>query len=459
MTVTVEKPVKQGDIITMQLDNLAHGGEAVGRPNNFAIFVAGGIPGEEVRVRITEVKKNFGRGKLLEVLTSSPYRATAPCDVYEGCGGCQLQHVEYAEQLKLKRQIVVDAIERIGGLKGVTVHPTISGAEDGYRNKAQFPLGYKGKLGIHTGFYAAGSHRIIPNDHCRIQHPLINRIVEATLQVLNAEHVSIYNEELHKGLLRHLLVRIGTVTEEGMLVFVTNGKDFAGMEKIAHRIMAEVPDLKSVLQNINTQRTNVVLGPVTRLVAGAEKIFDYIGDLKFEISAESFFQVNTLQSKVLYDQVLRFARLTDTETVLDAYCGIGTIALYMARHAGVVHGIEMVAQAIEDAERNAQLNDIQNAFFHTGLVEEMLPRLMQDKLAFDTVVLDPPRKGCEKEVLDALGEAKPCRIIYVSCNPTTLARDLAILVGYGYTVHEVQPVDMFPHTYHVECVVRIEKLS
>lgn len=459
----MEKPFREGDLVTMTLDNLAHGGEAVGRPNHFAVFVAGGIPGEEVKVRITEVKKNFGRGKLLEVLKPSPFRITAPCDVYAGCGGCQLQHVTYQEQLNLKRQIVVDAIERIGGLKGVTVHPTLAGDHEGYRNKAQFPLGLsrsqQGKPKIITGFYAPGTHRIVPNDHCRIQHPLINRVVQEALRVLNEEHVSIYDERVHKGLLRHLLVRVGVSTNQAMLVFVTNGKDFKGAEKIAHRIMAEVPELVSVLQNINTQRTNVILGPATQVIAGEEKIIDYIGDLQFEISAQSFFQVNTTQSKVLYDQVVKFAGLRGEEVVLDAYCGIGTISLYLVKNARVVHGIEVVPQAIEDAERNAGLNGIGNAFFYTGLVEEVLPRLTKDGLHFDVVVVDPPRKGCEKEVLQVFGETKPERIVYVSCNPTTMARDLAVLVEYGYEVVEVQPVDMFPGTYHVESVVLMSRMD
>jgi 23S rRNA (uracil1939-C5)-methyltransferase len=346
-------------------------------------------------------------------------------------------------------------------LKGVTVHPTLAGDDHSYRNKAQFPLGMsrpkQGKPRIITGFYAPGTHTIVPNEHCRIQHPLINRVVEETLKVLNEEHVSIYDERTHQGLVRHLVVRVGVVTKQAMLVLVTNGKDFRGVEKIAHRIMAEVPELTSVLQNVNTQRTNVILGSTTQVIAGDEKIIDSIGDLQFEISAQSFFQVNTLQSKVLYDQVVRYAGLTGEEVVLDAYCGIGTISLYMARKAGVVHGIEVVSQAIADAERNAGLNGIENVFFHTGLVEEVLPRLAKDALRFDVVVVDPPRKGCEKEVLQVFGETKPERIVYVSCNPTTLARDLAILVEYGYEVVEVQPVDMFPGTYHVETVVLLKR--
>ncbi|AZR72082.1 23S rRNA (uracil-5-)-methyltransferase RumA [Anoxybacter fermentans] len=455
------KPVKKGEIVTIELDNLAYGGEAVGRVDNFAIFVAGGIPGEKVKVRITEVKKRYGRGELIEILNPSPFRAPASCDVYTGCGGCQLQHVEYKEQLKLKRQIVVDAIERIGGLKGVKVHSTLPSNQDFYRNKAQFPLGVgkgvDGREEIITGFYAPGTHKIVPNNNCCIQHPLINRIVRKTLKILNEEGVSIYDERVHKGLLRHLLVRVGVCTNQAMLVFVTNGQEFPKGKKIAQRVMDEVPELVSVLQNINTQRTNVILGQKTRLIAGKERIIDYIGDLKFEISAQSFFQVNTLQSKVLYDRVLKYANLSGKEIVLDAYCGIGTISLYLAQHAGVVHGIEVVQQAIEDAEQNAVLNGIKNTFFYTGLVEEILPRLVEDNVKFDVVVVDPPRKGCHTDVLKVFGETKPERIVYVSCNPTTLARDLAVLVKYGYEVIEVQPVDMFPHTYHVESVVLIKR--
>ncbi len=451
-----EKPIKKGEIVTLTLDNLAHGGEVVGRYNNFAIFIPQGIPGEEARIRITEVKKNFGRGEILEIIKPSPYRINPPCDVYNGCGGCHLQHVEYEEQLKLKRQIVVDSLERIGKLKDVQVLPTLPGDQKFYRNKAQFPLGIKkrkdGKNEIITGFYASKTHEIIPNQACDIQHPIINRILSKTLEILNEENVSVYDEKIHKGLLRHVLIRVGVCTDQAMLVFVTNGVQFKSKDKIALKIMAEIPEVVGVMQNINTQRGNVILGRETHMIAGEDKIIDCIGDLQFEISAQSFFQVNTLQTKVLYDQVVKYAQLDDSQVVLDAYCGIGTISLYLARQAGAVHGIEVIPQAIEDAERNALLNGIENTFFYTGLVEEVLPRLAKE-VKFDTVVVDPPRKGCEKEVLAVFGETQPKQIVYVSCNPTTLARDLAILVEYGYEVMEVQPVDMFPDTYHVECVV------
>lgn len=456
-----ERPVQKGEIITIELDSLAHGGECVGRVDNFAIFVGGGIPGEKVKVEVTQVKKNFGRGKLIDILEPSPHRMTAPCDVYTGCGGCQLQHIQYDEQLKLKRQIVVDAIERIGKLEGVTVHPTVPSDQNFYRNKAQFPLGvrkgHNGKEEIVTGFYASGTHEIVANTQCDIQHHLINRIVRKTLAILNDKQVSIYNEKAHKGILRHLLVRVGVCTNQAMLVFVTNGKQFPDGEKIAQQVMVEVPELKSVLQNVNTRRTNVILGRETRVLAGDEQIIDFIGELKFEISAQSFFQVNTLQSKVLYDQVVKYAQLSGSEVVLDAYCGIGTISLYLAQQAGVVHGIEVVSQAIEDAERNSAVNGLENTYFYTGLVEEVLPRLTADGVRFDTVVVDPPRKGCEREVLEVFGQTQPDRIVYVSCNPTTLARDLAVLVEYGYQVEEVQPVDMFPHTYHVESIVLLKR--
>ncbi|MCK4260300.1 MAG: 23S rRNA (uracil(1939)-C(5))-methyltransferase RlmD [Halanaerobiales bacterium] len=458
-----EKPIKKGEIVTLTFDNLAHGGEVVGRFNNFAIFVVGGIPGEEAKVRITLVKKTFGRGEIVEILKPSPYRINAICEVYSGCGGCQLQHVEYDEQLKLKRQIVVDALERIGGLKDVKVLPTLGSEEIHYRNKAQFPLDISndkfGKKEIITGFYAPKTHEIIPNQSCDIQHLLIDKVVRKTLQILNEENVSIYNERSHKGQLRHLLVRVGVCTNQAMLVFVTNGVQFKSANKIANKVMAEIPEVVSVMQNINTQRTNVILGKETRLIAGKENIIENIGELKFEISAQSFFQVNTLQTRVLYDQVVKYAELSGSEVVLDAYCGIGTISLYVAQNAGVVHAIEVVPQAIEDAERNALLNGVNNTFFYTGLVEEVLPRLAEDGVRCDIVIVDPPRKGCEKEVLAVFGETQPERIVYVSCNPTTLARDLAILIDYGYEVVEVQPVDMFANTYHVECVVKLVRNS
>ena len=459
----IDKPIKQGEIITVKLDNLAYGGETVGRVDNFAVFIPGGIPGEEVRVRITQVKKNYARGKLIEVIKPSSFRINAECDAYAKCGGCQLQHIDYPEQLRLKRQIVVDAIERIAGLKDIVVEPTLTGNRTNYRNKAQFPLGLrKNKSSMHkiiTGFYATGTHDIIANESCQIQHPLINRIVKRTLQVLNQEKVSIYNEKLHKGLLRHLLVRVGICTNQAMLVFVTNGRNFPKAKKIAKQIMRDVPELISVQQNINTQKTNVILGRTTELVLGEKNIIDYIGEMKFAISAESFFQVNTLQAKVLYDQVVKYAGLTGSEVVLDAYCGIGTIANYLAKHAQVVHGIEVNQQAIRDAEKNAVLNGLDNLFFYTGLVEQVLPRLTKDDLQFDLVVVDPPRKGLHTDVLKVFCDAKPAKIIYVSCNPTTLARDLKVLVEHGYEVNKVQPVDMFPDSYHVETVVLMSRME
>ncbi len=456
-----DRPIKKGEILTIQLDNLAYGGETVGRINNFAIFVPGGIPGEKVKIEVSEVKKRYGRGKLLEIISPSAYRINPSCNVYNECGGCQMQHVDYEEQLQLKRQLVIDAIERIGGIKGVNVLPTLASEQRFYRNKAQFPLGVKkdgrGNAEIITGFYAPGTHEIISNEYCQIQHPLINKIVRKTLQVLNDEQISIYDEIHHTGLIRHLLVRVGVCTNQAMLVFVTNGYHFPEGKNIAKRVMEEIPELVSVLQNINLQKTNVILGRETKLILGEERIIDYIGELEFEISAQSFFQVNTLQSRILYDQVIKYAGLSGHEVVLDAYCGIGTISLYLARVAGVVHGIEVIEQAIEDAERNAVLNGLENLFFYSGLVEEVLPRLTNDGVTFDVVVVDPPRKGCHENVLKVFGETQPERIVYVSCNPTTLARDLAALQEHGYQVVEVQPVDLFPHTYHVECVVGMHR--
>lgn len=455
----MEKPIKVGEIIEVELDNLAYGGETVGRFNNFAIFVPGGIPGEKVQIRVEVVKKRYAKGKLLKIIDYSPYRVTANCAVDTECGGCQLEHIDYEEQLRLKQQLVTDAFQRIAGIKNAKILPTIASKRLLYRNKAQFPLGIKknsqGQEEIITGFYAPGTHQIVPNQDCQIQHPLINRILKKTLRILNDKRVSTYDEVKHRGLLRHLLIRVGVCTNQAMLVFITNGKDFPEGQKVAQKVMEEIPELISVMQNINTQRTNVVLGKESRLILGEAKIIDYIGDLQFSISAQSFFQVNTLQTKVLYDQVLNYAQLSGQEIVLDAYCGIGTISLYLAKEAFAIHGIELNDQAIKDAKQNAALNELKNTFFYTGLVEKCLPLLCQDGVRFDVVVVDPPRKGCHADVLKAFGHTRPKRIVYVSCNPTTLARDVAILLEYGYELVEVQPVDMFPGTYHIETVSKL----
>ncbi|HOP74801.1 MAG TPA: 23S rRNA (uracil(1939)-C(5))-methyltransferase RlmD, partial [Bacillota bacterium] len=449
MKIAAEKPVQLGQTVEITIDNYGHEGEGVGRIEGFAVFIPEALKGETVRIRITEVRKNFARGEVLEILKPAVERIKPPCPVYQQCGGCQLQHMNYQAQLALKRQQVVDAVERIGGLSGITVHPVL-GMKDPwyYRNKVQYPFGMDGGQTV-MGFYRKGTHDIVNLDSCQLQ-PMVTNWVATKIRELAVKYqVSIYNEQTGTGLLRHLLIKKGFKTGEMMVVLVTNGPDFPDGPKIAAELMSAFPNVKSVVQNINTNRGNVILGRETRVIAGEPTINDILDGLKFKISARSFFQVNPEQAEVLYHKAVEYAGLTGTETVLDAYCGVGSLTLFLARQAKEVYGIEVVPEAIRDAEANAALNQMQNARFLVGETEKVLPELVKQGIRFDVGVVDPPRSGCERSVLESFAANGVGRIVYVSCNPSTLARDLKILTELGYEVREIQPVDMFPQTYHV----------
>ena len=459
MKIAVEKPVQLGQTVEITIDNYGHEGEGVGRIEGFAVFIPEALKGETVRIRITEVRKNFARGEVLEILKPALERIKPPCPVYQQCGGCQLQHMNYSAQLAIKRQQVVDAVERIGGLSGITVHPVL-GMKDPwyYRNKVQYPFGMDGGQTV-MGFYRKGTHDIVNLDSCQLQ-PMVTNWVATKIRELAVKYqVSIYNEQTGTGLLRHLLIKKGFKTGEMMVVLVTNGPDFPDGPKIAAELMSAFPNVKSVVQNINTNRGNVILGRETRVIAGEPTINDILDGLKFKISARSFFQVNPEQAEVLYHKAVEYAGLTGTETVLDAYCGVGSLTLFLARQAKEVYGIEVVPEAIRDAEANAALNQLKNVRFLVGETEKVLPELVNQGVRFDVCVVDPPRSGCERSVLESFAANGVGRIVYVSCNPSTLARDLKILTELGYEVREIQPVDMFPQTYHVECVALMSRVD
>ncbi|WP_438431405.1 23S rRNA (uracil(1939)-C(5))-methyltransferase RlmD [Gorillibacterium sp. sgz500922] len=513
-------PVAKNAEYEAEIVGLTHDGEGVGRVNGFTLFVAGALPGERVRLKVLKAKKQYGYAKLLEVLAESPDRVEAPCPLYKQCGGCQLQHLSYEAQLRHKRQIVVDALERIGKLpvaKGeeeferldssATGSTGPAGAADSarsaasarsadsarstdsarsadsaaqsassvadlsshqppipvrpvmgmpdpwkYRNKAQVPLG-EVEGGLVGGFYAQGSHRIIDMDACLIQHEANDEVVRRVKEIARRLGISAYREETGEGLLRHVVAKIGFRTGEIMVVLVINGNKLPRQEDMVDEIRRAIPGVTSICLNRNTRQTNVIFGDRTDVLWGSETIRDYIGDVQFAISARSFYQVNPVQTEVLYRTALDYAALTGKETVIDAYCGIGTISLFLAQHARRVYGVEIVADAIADARRNAELNGLANVEFAVGKAEEVIPAWRADGVTPDVIVVDPPRKGCEPELLDTMLAMQPERIVYVSCNPATLARDLRVLVEGGYRVVEATPVDMFPHTVHVESVI------
>jgi 23S rRNA (uracil1939-C5)-methyltransferase len=450
-------PIKLGQKIEIQIESYGHEGEGVGRYRNFTVFIPEVLKGELVYIKITEVKKNFGRGKVLKIIQPASERTFPLCPVANECGGCQLQHVNYDNQLQLKQQQVVDAVERIGGLKDVTIHPVL-GMNDPwhYRNKVQYPFSIDNGTVV-MGFYRKGTHRIVPLEDCLLQTPVTNRIARRIIGLVEKYHVAVYHEQNYSGLLRNVLIKQGTHTEEMMVVFITNGEQFPTAEKFVHELVNDFPEIKSIIQNINESSGNVILGTRSKVLFGHETITERLGDFRFKIAAESFFQVNLVQTEVLYQKAVDYAGLTGCEIVLDAYCGVGSLSLFLAAKAQKVYGIEVVCEAVKNATENAAVNEIKNVQFIVGATETVLPQLVKEGLSFQVAVVDPPRSGCEEAVLKSLAANKVERIVYVSCNPSTLARDLKILDGLGYKVMEIQPVDMFPHTYHVETVCLLKR--
>lgn len=449
-------PVEPGDLVELDITGIAHDGAGVGRYEGFTLFVSGALPEERVRARVVEVAKTFGRAEVAKVLAPSSLRAAPPCPVAGACGGCTLQHAAYEGQLALKRRIVADAFARIARLPDVPVR-SVLGMDDPwrYRNKVQVPVGEEdGRLV--AGFFAKGTHAVVDLNGCFLQPEPMEAAVRVVKEAAAELGIPPYDHVRHEGVLRHVVVRVGFRTGEVMVILVVTTPAVPHLDELVAAIRARVRGVRSIVLNVNRAKSSVVLGDETRLLWGREVIFDELGGLRFAISPRSFYQVNPPQTEVLYEQVRRYAALTGTETVVDAYCGVGTIALFLARHAKEVWGVEVVPEAVRDARRNAALNGIANARFEVGRAEDVLPRWRAEGLAPDVVVVDPPRKGCARSLLDTLVRLKPARVVYVSCNPATLARDCRILADGGFRVVEVQPVDLFPHTAHVECVALLE---
>lgn len=448
-----QPPVEKNQYYIMDIDDLGHKGEGIGKIKGFTVFVPRGLPGDKIEVKVVKVKKNYAYGRLIKIIQPSQHRVQELCPVAGRCGGCQIQSMKYKSQLDFKTKIVKDNIERIGGLKDVKIHNCI-GMDNPwrYRNKAQFPVG-TGKDGkIAIGFYAPRSHDIIDNPVCHIQHVFADKVIEVVKKFMEDNRIPSYDEITGRGLIRHIVTRIGFETDEAMVVIVTNGTQLSRKDDLISRLITEVPAIKSIVQNINTRNTNVIMGEKNITLYGQSYITDYIGELKFKISSNSFFQVNPIQTEYLYNKAVEYAGLSDKEVVFDLYCGTGTISLFMASKAQKVYGVEVVAQAIEDARNNAAENEIKNVEFIEGEAEKIVPELYRKGITADVIVLDPPRKGCDESLLETIKQVRPQRIVYVSCNPSTLARDLSILEKGGYKTIEIQPVDMFPHTVHIETV-------
>ncbi|WP_445489850.1 23S rRNA (uracil(1939)-C(5))-methyltransferase RlmD [Niallia sp. 03133] len=449
----------QGQTFPLTIKRLGINGEGVGYFKRQVVFVPGALPGEEVVVEATKVQPKFSEGKIKKIRKSSPFRVKAPCPIYEQCGGCQLQHLAYDQQLKEKRDIVIQSMERHTKLKvdKVDIRQTI-GMKDpwNYRNKSQFQMGQQKNGKIIAGLYGLDSHRLVPIQNCMVQHPLTNKVSEEVRKILEELQVPIYNERTQKGIVRTIVTRAGFQSGEVQVVLITTQKEVPRKKKIMAEIQKRLPEVKSLVQNINGNKTSLIFGEKTLHLSGEEVIQETLGDLNFELSARAFFQLNPVQTVALYDEVKKAAGLTGKEKIADAYCGVGTIGLWLAEGASEVRGMDTIEAAITDAQKNAARHGIENATYVTGTAEHWLPKWVEEGWRPDTVVVDPPRTGCDRKLLDAIKKVKPKKFVYVSCNPSTLAKDIDYL-SKEYKVEYIQPVDMFPHTAHVECCVLLEK--
>ncbi|HAT4124809.1 TPA: 23S rRNA (uracil(1939)-C(5))-methyltransferase RlmD [Clostridium perfringens] len=436
-------------------------GEGIAKiDNKYPIFIEGALKGEKVKVRIVKVNKNFAYGKLIEVLEASEERVNPPCAIYKRCGGCKIQHASYKAQLDFKWDRVKDCVSKIGKLDpSIVKYPLGMENPWRYRNKVQLPIGLiNGEVKI--GFFAPRSHDIIDMESCLIQDEIGDKVVKLTREWIEKFNIRPYNvdgEYDEKGIVRHIMIRRGFTTNEVMVVLVTNGEKLPHKEEFVDLMVKNIPGIKSVIQNINSKKTNVILGLESKTLWGEDTISDYIGDFRFNISPLSFFQVNPTQTEVLYGKALEYANLTGNEEVFDAYCGTGTITLFLSQKAKKVYGVEIIPQAIDNAWINAKENKVENVEFFVGESEVVIPDLINKGVKADVVVVDPPRKGCDKKLLDAITNINAKKIVYVSCDPSTLGRDLKVLEENGYKTLEVQPVDMFPNTSHVENVAKLIK--
>ena len=436
-------------------------GEGIAKiDNKYPIFIEGALKGEKVKVRIVKVNKNFAYGKLIEVLEASEERVNPPCAIYKRCGGCKLQHASYKAQLDFKWDRVKDCVSKIGKLDpSIVKYPLGMENPWRYRNKVQLPIGLiNGEVKI--GFFAPRSHDIIDMESCLIQDEIGDKVVKLTREWIEKFNIRPYNvdgEYDEKGIVRHIMIRRGFTTNEVMVVLVTNGENLPHKEEFVDLMVKNIPGIKSIIQNINSKKTNVILGLESKTLWGEDTISDYIGDFRFNISPLSFFQVNPTQTEVLYGKALEYANLTGNEEVFDAYCGTGTITLFLSQKAKKVYGVEIIPQAIDNAWINAKENKVENVEFFVGESEVVIPDLINKGVKADVVVVDPPRKGCDKKLLDAITNIDAKKIVYVSCDPSTLGRDLKVLEENGYKTLEVQPVDMFPNTAHIENVALLIK--
>ena len=466
--------MQKNEIVKVKIEDIGVGGEGIGKVDGYTLFIKDAIIGDVVEAKVMKAKKNYGYARLMNVLTPSKDRVEEPvCPMARKCGGCQIQEMKYPAQLAFKESKVRGNLERIGEVPGELLdqimHPAVGMDGEGmqpfrYRNKAQFPIGTDKDGRVIAGFYAGRTHSIIENTDCALGVEVNEEILNCILDFMEEFKIPAYDEVKHKGLVRHVLLRYGFKTDEIMVCLVINGKTIPHCHDLVGRLR-QIPGMTSITLSTNTAKTNVIMGDTIRLLWGQEFITDYIGEIKYQISPLSFYQVNPVQTEKLYGLALDYAGLTGNEAVWDLYCGIGTISLFLAKKAKQVYGVEIVPQAIDDAKNNAKINDITNAEFYVGKAEEVLPEYYKEyekthngeTAHADVIVVDPPRKGCEESLLQTIVDMQPEKVVYVSCDSATLARDVKFLRANGYELKDVTPVDQFPHTVHVETVVLLSQ--
>ncbi|MGO3050770.1 23S rRNA (uracil(1939)-C(5))-methyltransferase RlmD [Staphylococcus casei] len=452
MNVIEKNEVREGQVI-----DLTHEGHGVVKLDRYPIFIPNALINETIEYKVIKVKKNFAIGKLIDIKVKSEERVEPPCVYYYKCGGCQLQHMTYQAQLNMKKEQVINLFQRKAGFKDTVIHDTV-GMENPwyYRNKSQIPVGKNDEQNVIMGYYRQRSHQIIDMDECLIQDNIHQEVMNKIKLWFNELNVSTYNEHKKQGLMRHVVIRTGHHSGELMVVFVTNGKKFKQSGIIVEKLLTAFPNIVSIKHNINDTHSNVIMGQTSHTLYGKDEIQDTLSDVTFKINDQSFYQINSVQTEKLYQKAIDYAELQGEETVLDTYCGIGTIGLYMAPKAKHVYGVEIVAEAIADAQQNATLNQFENTTFVCGKAEEVILKWKADGIKPDVVMVDPPRKGCDESFLDTLLELNPRKIVYISCNPSTQQRD-AQQLATQYKLTQITPVDMFPHTTHVETVAQFER--
>ena len=461
--------MNKNDIVTVEITDIGVSGEGIGHVDGYTLFIKDAVIGDVVEAKVMKAKKNYGYARLMKVITPSEYRVEPKCAFARRCGGCQIQEMSYDRQLVFKDQKIRGNLERIGGFTKDqidTVMQPVVGMEHpfGYRNKAQFPFGTDKEGNPITGFYAGRTHDIIANTDCALGVEQNKEILEIILQYMRENKIKSYDEKTGKGLIRHALIRYGFKTKEIMVCLVVNGKKLPKAERLIEKLI-QIEGMTSITISPNTRRDNVIMGDSYEILWGQGYITDYIGNVKYQISPLSFYQVNPVQTEKLYGLALEYADLKGDETVWDLYCGIGTISLFLAQKAKQVYGVEIVPQAIDDAKENAKINAIDNAEFFVGKAEEVLPEYYAEyerehngeTARADVIVVDPPRKGCDETLLETIVKMQPEKVVYVSCDSATLARDLKYLCANGYEITVCRGVDQFPQSVHVETVVLLSQ--